>query len=86
MLLVNQIVFFSEIFLKTINNKEFKSSIILVCSKNLILKQTKFLNLKINLNEIDEKIIAYKDYKYKKVNIINITINKIYLLKNINKI
>ena len=63
---------FSEIFLKTIKKNKFKSPIILICSKKLLLKQAKHLNQEIKFNEINLNINLLKNYKYKKLNIINI--------------
>ena len=63
---------FSEIFLKTINKNKFRSPIILICSKDLLLKQSKLLNHKIKFNEIDKKTALLKNYKFKKINLINV--------------
>ncbi len=63
---------FSEIFIKTINNNKFKSPIILICSKYLLLKQSKLLNQKIEFNEISKKKTLQKNYKFQKINLINV--------------
>lgn len=51
---------FSEIFLKSISYKKFKSPLILIMSLNLFEKQMKFLNYKkkINLIEADRKSVV----------------------------
>jgi len=66
---------FFEIFLKTVNKNKFKSPIILICSKELLLKQSKILNQKINFNEI-KKITLLKNCKLKKINLINVNFNQ----------
>ena len=68
---------FSEIFLKTIKKNKFRSPIILVCSKKLLLKQAKHLNQNIKLNEINLNINLPKNYNYKKLNIVNIDYDQI---------
>ena len=63
---------FSEIFIKTINKNKFKSPIILICSKKLFLEQAKALKLNFLFNEIEEKSYLIKNFKYKKLNLINV--------------
>ena len=50
---------FSEIFFK-VEKKKFKSPIILVASKKLIIKQAKILKKKINYNLINENDLIKK--------------------------
>ena len=54
---------FVEIFFKILNKKVFKSPIILICSKKILLKQSKVLNLKIKFNEISKEEIFLKKKK-----------------------
>ena len=61
---------FFEIFFKTINKNKFKSPIILIASKKIILKQSKILKNKINLNLINESDIIKN--RLKKINLINV--------------
>ena len=61
---------FFEIFFKTINENKFKSPIILIASKKIILKQSKILKKKINLNLINESSVIKN--KLKKINLINV--------------
>ena len=61
---------FFEIFFKTINKNKFKSPIILIASKKIILKQSKILKNKINLNLINESSVIKN--KLKKINLINV--------------
>ena len=63
---------FVEIFFKILNKKVFKSPIILICSKKILLKQSKVLNLKIKFNEISKEEIFLKKKKLNKLNLINI--------------
>ena len=62
---------FFEIFFKVIK-KKIKSPIILIASKQLILKQAKILKKKINLNTISETEILKKVGNLKKINLINV--------------
>ena len=63
---------FFEIFLKIINKNEFKCPIILIASKNIILKQSKILKKKISFNLINESDVIENQYKLKKINLINV--------------
>jgi len=63
---------FSEIFLKSIKFKRFKSPIILIGSLSLFKRQMKFLNLNHEINLINEKYINKLNLNNKKVNIINV--------------
>jgi 4-hydroxythreonine-4-phosphate dehydrogenase len=63
---------FLEIFFKALVFKKFRSPIIIVASKKLLIKQMKKLNFDYKINLIDRK---YKDFKYlnnNKINIINV--------------
>ncbi|MDC0352263.1 4-hydroxythreonine-4-phosphate dehydrogenase PdxA [Candidatus Pelagibacter sp.] len=62
---------FFEIFFKVIK-KKIKSPIILIASKQLILKQAKILKKKINLNTISETEILKKVDNLKKINLIDV--------------
>ncbi len=63
---------FIEIFLKIIQKKKFKSPIVLICSKKILLKQLKYLKENLNFNEIDIKKLFLNNLKLKKINLINI--------------
>ena len=63
---------FFEIFLKTYKKKKIKSPIILICSKKLFLKQAKKLKQKIFFNELKKDYFLSKNYKYKKLNLIDV--------------
>ena len=62
---------FSEIFFK-VEKKKFKSPIILVASKKLIIKQSKILKKKISFNITNEFEIMKKKTNLKKINLIDI--------------
>ncbi len=66
---------FSEIFFK-VEKKKFKSPIILVASKKLIIKQAKILKKKINYNLINENDLIKKKNKLKKINLINVDLKQ----------
>ena len=66
---------FVEIFIKILKKKVFKSPIILICSKKIFFKQSKALNVKININEISKEDLFLKK-KLKKLNFINIEYNQ----------
>ena len=63
---------FSEIFLKSITHKKFKSPIVLIISLDLFTKQIKYLNFKKKINIIDPKNLANLNLNNKKINIINV--------------
>ena len=72
---------FSEIFLKIITKKKFKSPIVLICSKKILEKQSKVLNYKIKFKEIYEKEINKKKIflnkiNFNELNLINIEYNQ----------
>ena len=67
---------FFEIFLKVFKKNKFKSPIILICSKKIFLKQAKNFKQKIYFNELKKDYFLSKDYKYKKLNLINVDYNQ----------
>ena len=62
---------FFEIFFKVIK-KKIKSSIILIASEKLIIKQASVLRKKISLNLINENDVIKKKNNLKKINLINV--------------
>ena len=66
---------FFELFFKVIK-KKFKSPIILIASKKLILKQAKILRKKVSFNVTNEFEIIKKKKKLKKINLINVNFNQ----------
>jgi len=63
---------FLEIFFKTINSTKFKSPLILIASKKLLLLQMKFLNFKKKIKIIDIENIKDLNLDNKTINLINI--------------
>ena len=67
---------FSEIYLKSINSKKFKSPIVLIASHNLIKLQMKKLNLSKKIRLIKFSDLKDKSLNNKKINLINISFNQ----------
>ena len=66
---------FFEIFFRVIEEK-IKSSIILIASEKLILKQAKVLKKKINYNLVNENDVIKKKNELKKINLINVDLKQ----------
>tara|TARA_Y100000768_G_scaffold383320_1_gene365247 strand:- start:303 stop:1265 length:963 start_codon:yes stop_codon:yes gene_type:complete len=75
---------FSEIFLKAIKNKKFKSPLILICSKKLFFKQSRALKQKIDIHEIKESFFLSSSYKKQKLNMINVNLNQSKIFEKIS--
>ncbi len=67
---------FFEILLKIIRNNKFKSPIILVCSKKILIKQSKVLRQNIKFNQLYENQIYSKKVKLSKFNLIDVEYNQ----------
>tara|TARA_B110000046_G_C13012523_1_gene407302 strand:+ start:1826 stop:2791 length:966 start_codon:yes stop_codon:yes gene_type:complete len=63
---------FLEIFFKSIKNKRYKSPLIIVVSKKLLLKQMKLLGFNFKLNLINKNYKPLKNLDNKKINLIDI--------------
>ena len=63
---------FIEILLKIIRKNNFKSPIILICSKKILLKQSKVLKENIKFNQIYEDQIYITKSKFDKFNLIDV--------------
>ena len=74
---------FFEIFFKVIK-KNIKSPIILIASKQLILKQAKILKKKINFNTISETEILKKVDNLKKINLIDVNFEQKFAFNKIS--
>ena len=74
---------FFEIFFKAIK-KKIKSPIILIASKQLILKQAKILKKKIILNDISESEILKKVNNLKKINLIDVNFEQKFAFDKIS--
>ncbi len=63
---------FLEIFFKTLKKNNFKKPIILIISKDLLLKQMKKLKFNFKINLIDKQNINLKKINNKKINLIDV--------------
>ena len=63
---------FFEIFFKSIKNKKYKNSIILIASKNLLIKQMVKMNYNFAINDINKDQINFKYLSKTKINLINV--------------
>ena len=63
---------FLEIFFKTLGYKRFRCPIIVIASKDLLIKQMKKLNFDYQINLIDEKYKNFEKLNNIKINIINV--------------
>jgi len=63
---------FFELLIKTLKKKNFKSPIILICSKKQFSKQAKFLKQKIQFYEVTKNLIKEKNFKFRKLNLVNV--------------
>ena len=63
---------FSEIFFKSLKKNHYKSPLIIIVSKNLLLKQMALLGFNYKINIIDEKYIDINELDNKKINIIDV--------------
>ena len=75
---------FFEIFLKTINKKNFKSPIIIIASKNLLQKQIKFFKSKIKIHDLDYSKKKIGVINLNKINLINVKYNQDKLFEKIS--
>ena len=77
---------FLEIFFKTILKKKFKSPIILIASKRLVLHQMKKLNFKFSINNINLNNINNFKLFTNKINLINVELENFTLSNKISKL
>ncbi len=63
---------FFEIFFKSIKKNKFKSPIVLICSKKILMSQMKKLNFKKKINLLNQKNLKKIKINNKTINIINI--------------
>ena len=66
---------FLEIFFKSIIKNNFKSPLIIICSKKLLIKQMDLLGFNFKINVIDENFSDNSFLNNKKINIINVNYN-----------
>ena len=67
---------FLEIFFKSIKEKKFKSPIILICSKNLLIKNMRKFNFKKKINLLKLNQIKEFNLNNSSINLIDIKLNK----------
>ena len=63
---------FLEIFFNALKNNIFKKPLVLIVSKDLLIKQMKILNYNFKINLIDERMIKSDLMNNKSINIINV--------------
>ena len=63
---------FSEIFLKVIKKNKFKNPIVLITSKDLFLKQMKYLGHNFKINLVNEKNVFSSKLKLPMINLIDV--------------
>jgi len=77
---------FLEIFFKSLKSNRYKSPLILICSKKLLIKQMKRFSFKKKINAIDPINIDNRKLKKNNINLINIKLNlNSFSKKNTNK-
>ena len=75
---------FIELFLNIIKKNKFKNPIILICSKKILIRQSKALKIKFNINELDKNNFFLNPTKLKKINIINVEYNQSKVFQKIS--
>ena len=63
---------FIELLLNIINKNSFKSPLILICSKKILIKQSKALKINYKINELDKDKFFLNSVELKKLNIIDV--------------
>jgi 4-hydroxythreonine-4-phosphate dehydrogenase len=63
---------FLEIFFKSIKNIKYKSPLIIIVSKKLLIKQMKFLGFNYKINLINKNYLSFSNLNNKKINIIDV--------------
>ncbi len=76
---------FLEIFFKALKHKKYKSPIILIASKKLLLLQMKKLHFKININILNPDILSNYQLTNKSINLINVDYNVKKAFEQISK-
>ena len=80
---------FLEIFFKSIKFNNYKSPLIIIVSKKLLLKQMKSLGFNYKINIVDKDYINLDDLNNKKINVIDVkynfqkTFDKKYVMKEV---
>lgn len=66
---------FLEIFFKSLKAKTYKSPLIIVISKKLLLEQMIKLDFKFKINDIDKELKDFSKLNNNKINLINVNYN-----------
>ena len=66
---------FLEIFFKCIQKNYYKSPLIVIVCKKLLIKQMKHLGFKFKINQINLDNVSFKKLNNKKINIIDVKYN-----------
>ena len=74
---------FLEIFFKSITKINYGSPLIIIASKNLLVKQMKMLGFNFEINLIDQNNLNLRKLNNKKINIINVNYNFKYPFEKI---
>lgn len=76
---------FLEIFFKSLSSTKFKSPLIIITSKNLLIKQMEILGFNYKINLINKNFKKFKSLNNKVINIINIDYEFKYPFEKISK-
>jgi len=76
---------FLEIFFKTFKIKKIKNPIILIVSREILIKQLKMLNVNLRINELSSKKLELNKIKKNHINFINIHLNSKFVNNYIEK-
>ena len=76
---------FLEIFFKCIQKNNYKSPLIIIVCKKLLIKQMKHLGFKFKINQINLDNISFKELNNKKINIIDVDYNFKNIFEKISK-
>jgi len=76
---------FLEIFFKSIKNRYYKSPLIIIVCKKLLIKQMKHFGFNFEINQIELDSVNFKKLNNKKINIINVDYNFNSVFEKISK-
>ena len=76
---------FLEIFFKCIQKNYYKSPLIIIVCKKLLIKQMQHLGFKFKINQINLDNVSFKELNNKKINIIDIDYNFKNIFEKISK-
>ena len=76
---------FLEIFFKCIQKNYYKSPLIVIVCKKLLIKQMKRLGFKFKINQINLDNVSFKELNNKKINIIDVDYNFKNIFEKISK-